>query len=131
MATRTQHVFRISPRRAQFKRAPKLLRHRAQLLRRKSLLKEVRSRNKSVHRIIVGLVVSLYISIVLGIHPVPLKLQRIFFFRVFVKALQVGEQFKRSQTEDEPIRFCSHCSNQVKSTRAVFFHLSQLSRKRA
>ena len=57
--------------------------------------------------------------------------ENLFFFRVFVKASQVDERFKRSQKEDQPIRFCSHCSNQVKSTRAVFFNLSQLSRKRA
>ena len=45
---------------------------------RQSLLKEVRSQNKSAHRIIVGYVGAGYTSIVLGNHPIPvLKLQRI------------------------------------------------------
>ena len=48
------------------------------LQRRKSWLKEVRSRNKFAHRIIVGYVGAGYTSIVLGNHPVPVKLQRIF-----------------------------------------------------
>ena len=48
------------------------------LQRRKSRLKDVRSQNKSAHRIIVGFVGARYMSIVLGNHPIPvLKLQRI------------------------------------------------------
>ena len=53
--------------------------------------------------LIVGHVGALYTSMVLCNYPVPLKLQRIFFF---------------SQTEDQSSRVCSHCSNQVRSTRA-------------
>ena len=49
------------------------------LLRRKSRLKEVQSRNKSAHRIIVGHVGALYTSIVVGNLSVPINLQRIFF----------------------------------------------------
>ena len=52
------------------------------LQRRKSWLKEVRSRNKFAHRIIVGYVGAGYTSIVLGNHPVPVKLQRIFLLRL-------------------------------------------------
>ena len=46
---------------------------------KKSRLKEVRSRNKSAHQIIVGYVGAVYTSILLGNHPVPVKLQRVFF----------------------------------------------------
>ena len=50
------------------------------LQRRKSRLKEVRSQNKSAHRIIIGFVGAGYMSIVLGNHPIPvLKLKRIRF----------------------------------------------------
>ena len=52
------------------------------LQRRKSWLKEVRSRNKFAHWIIVGYVGAGYTSIVLGNHPVPVKLQRIFSLRL-------------------------------------------------
>ena len=52
------------------------------LQRRKSRLKEVRSQNKFAHRIIVGYVGAGYTSIVLGNHPVPVKLQRIFLLRL-------------------------------------------------
>ena len=52
------------------------------LQRRKSRLKEVRSQNKFAHRIIVGYVGAGYTSIVLGNHPVPVKLQRIFLWRL-------------------------------------------------
>ena len=52
------------------------------LQRRKSRLKEVRSQNKFAHRIIVGYVGAGYTSIVLGNHPVPVKLQRIFSLRL-------------------------------------------------
>ena len=52
------------------------------LERRKSRLKEVRSQNKFAHRIIVGYVGAGYTSIVLGNHPVPVKLQRIFLLRL-------------------------------------------------
>ena len=52
------------------------------LQRRKSRLKEVRSQNKFAHRIIVGCVGAGYTSIVLGNHPVPVKLQRIFLLRL-------------------------------------------------
>ena len=52
------------------------------LQRQKSRLKEVRSQNKFAHRIIVGYVGSGYTSIVLGNHPVPVKLQRIFSLRL-------------------------------------------------
>ena len=48
----------------------------------KSRLKEVRSQNKFAHRIIVGYVGAGYTSIVLGNHPVPVKLQRIFLLRL-------------------------------------------------
>ena len=53
----------------------------------------------------------------LGNHPIPVELQRIFFFslRVFVKAY-VGEMwlgFTVSQTEDQLSRNFSPCSNQV------------------
>ena len=41
--------------------------------RQKSRLKEVRSRNKSAHQIIVGYVGAVYTSILLGNHPVPPK----------------------------------------------------------
>ena len=44
----------------------------------KSWLKEVRSQNKSAHRIIVGYVGAPHMSIVLSNLPVPVKLQRIF-----------------------------------------------------
>ena len=52
------------------------------LQRQKSWLKEVRSQNKFAHRIIVGYVGAGYTSIVLGNHPVPVKLQRIFLLRL-------------------------------------------------
>ena len=52
------------------------------LQRRKSLLKEVRSQNKSGHLITVGYVGDGYTSIVLCNDPVPLKLQRIFLLRL-------------------------------------------------
>ena len=52
------------------------------LQRRKSRLKEVRSQNKFAQRIIVGYVGAGYTSIVLGNHPVPVKLQRIFLLRL-------------------------------------------------
>ena len=52
------------------------------LQRQKSRLKEVRSQNKFAHRIIVGYVGAGYTSIVLGNHPVPVKLQRIFLLRL-------------------------------------------------
>ena len=52
------------------------------LQRRKSLLKEVRSQNKSAHLITVGYVGDGYTSIVLCNDPVPLKLQRIFLLRL-------------------------------------------------
>ena len=52
------------------------------LQRRKSRLKEVRSQNKFAHRIIVGYVGAGYTSIVLGNHPVPVMLQRIFSLRL-------------------------------------------------
>ena len=52
------------------------------LQRRKRRLKEVRSQNKFAHRIIVGYVGAGYTSIVLGNHPVPVKLQRIFSLRL-------------------------------------------------
>ena len=68
------------------------------LQRRKSRL-EVRIRNKSVHPIIVGYLGAVYSSIVLGNHPVPVKLwklRRIFLLRVFVEVLQN----ESSQTED-------------------------------
>ena len=52
------------------------------LQRQKSGLKEVRSQNKFAHRIIVGYVGAGYTSIVLGNHPVPVKLQRIFLLRL-------------------------------------------------
>ena len=52
------------------------------LQRQKSRLKEVRSQNKFAHRIIVGCVGAGYTSIVLGNHPVPVKLQRIFLLRL-------------------------------------------------
>ena len=53
-----------------------------------TILEEVRSRNKSVHPIIVGYLGTVYTSIVLGNHPVSVKLERIFLLRVFVKVLQ-------------------------------------------
>ena len=52
------------------------------LQRQKSRLKEVRSQNKFAHCIIVGYVGAGYTSIVLGNHPVPVKLQRIFLLRL-------------------------------------------------
>ena len=52
------------------------------LQRRKSRLKEVRSQSKFAQRIIVGYVGAGYTSIVLGNHPVPVKLQRIFLLRL-------------------------------------------------
>ena len=52
------------------------------LQRQKSRLKQVRSQNKFAHRIIVGYVGAGYTSIVLGNHPVPVKLQRIFLLRL-------------------------------------------------
>ena len=52
------------------------------LQRQKKRLKEVRSQNKFAHRIIVGYVGAGYTSIVLGNHPVPVKLQRIFLLRL-------------------------------------------------
>ena len=52
------------------------------LQRRKSLLKEVRSQNKSALLITVGYVGDGYTSIVLGNDLVPLKLQRIFLLRL-------------------------------------------------
>ena len=52
------------------------------LQRQKSRLKEVRSQNKFAHRIIAGYVGAGYTSIVLGNHPVPVKLQRIFLLRL-------------------------------------------------
>ena len=58
------------------------------LQRRKSRLEEVRSRKKSAHRIIVGYLGAVYTSIVLGNHPVSVKLQKIFLLRVFVKVLR-------------------------------------------
>ena len=58
----------------------------------KSRLKEVRSRNKSAHRIIVGYLGAVYTSIVLGNHPVPPPASRV----------------------------CSPCSNKVRSTWAKF-----------
>ena len=80
----------------------------------KSRLKEVQSRNKSAHRIIVGYLGAVYTSIVLGNHPVPViygELQRIVFFfllRVFVKVLRNEKladdlkdlDFSVSQTKD-------------------------------
>ena len=52
------------------------------LQRQKCRLKQVRSQNKFAHRIIVGYVGAGYTSIVLGNHPVPVKLQRIFLLRL-------------------------------------------------
>ena len=53
------------------------------LERRKSRLKEVQNQNKFAHRIIVGYVCAGYTSIVImGNHPVPVKLQRIFLLRL-------------------------------------------------
>ena len=52
------------------------------LQRRKSLLEEVRSQNKSAHLITVGYVGAGYTSIVLGNDRVPLKLQRIVLLRL-------------------------------------------------
>ena len=52
------------------------------LQRQKCRLKQVRSQNKFAHRIIVGYVGAGYTSIVLGNHPVPVKLQRIFSLRL-------------------------------------------------
>ena len=52
------------------------------LHRRKSRLKEVRSQNKFAHRIIVGYLGAGYTSIVLGNHPIPVKVQRIFLLRL-------------------------------------------------
>ena len=55
------------------------------------------------------------------------KLTENLFFRVFVKVSQ-NERWRTikrfgftvSQTEDQSSRDCSHCSNQVRSTRAGF-----------
>ena len=52
------------------------------LQRRKIRLKEVRSQNKFAHRIIVGYLGAGYTSLVLGNHPVPVKVQRIFLLRL-------------------------------------------------
>ena len=45
----------------------------------KKLAKRVLRPKKSAHLIIVGYVGALYTAVVLGNHPVPVKLQRIFF----------------------------------------------------
>ena len=79
----------------------------------KSQLKEVRSRNKSAHRIIVGYLGAVYTSIVLGSHPVPVKLrgatENCFFFiesvRQNVTKRKLADDlrdldFTVSQTED-------------------------------
>ena len=71
---------------------------------------------------------ALYTSIVLGNNPVPVKLQRIFFFeslRQGVTKRNVVDDlrdlgFTVSQTEDQSSRVSSPCSNQVISTRAGF-----------
>ena len=52
----------------------------------KSRLKEVRSRNKSAHRIIVGYLGAVYTSIVLGNHPVPPR--QVGFVRLAVIRLE-------------------------------------------
>ena len=93
-------------------------------------LKEVRSRNKSAHPIIVGYVGALYTSIVLGNHPVPVKqTENLFFFESHVRQdvtkrkLADGLRdlgFTVSQTEDQSSRVCSPRGNQVRSTLAGF-----------
>ena len=87
------------------------------LQRRKSRLKEVRSQNKSAHRIIVGCVGAPCTLIVLSNVPVPvpIKLQRIFLLRLCEGSLK-----RSSQTEDQSHRVCSPCSNKVRSTQAEF-----------
>ena len=90
------------------------------LQRRKSRL-EVRIRNKSVYPIIVGYLGAVYSSIVLGNHPVPVKLwklRRIFLLRVFVKCCKtkVRKQKIYSQVGFE----CSPCTNKVRSAWAGF-----------
>ena len=95
------------------------------LQRRKSRLKEVRSQNKFAHRIIVGYVGAGYTSIVLGNHPVPVKLQRIVFNietsrRCYITKVEKDLDLTVSQTEDQSSRVCSPCSNKVRSTWAEF-----------
>ena len=72
---------------------------------------------------------SLNTSIVLGNYPIPVKLQRIFFERIRQGVLNTKRKladdlrdldFTLSQTEDQSSRVCSHCSNQVRGTRAGF-----------
>ena len=102
------------------------------LLYRPSFNRLLRSRYKSAQRIIVGYVGALYTSIVLGNHPVLVKLQRTFFESVHVRQgvtkRNVADDlrdlgFTVSQTEDESSRVCSPCSNQVISTRLDFLLL--------
>ena len=93
------------------------------LQRRKSLLKEVRSQNKSAHLITVGYVGDGYTSIVLGNDPVPLKLQRIFLLRLCEGVLG----FTVSPTEDQSSRVCSLYSKKVRSTWAELFSVIKIS----
>ena len=86
------------------------------LLRRKNRQKDVRSWNKSAHRIIVGYLGALYTATVLGNHPVPLKLQRIFFW----ESRQGVSQGVSVWSEDQSSRVYSPCSNQVRGTQAGF-----------
>ena len=59
-------------------------------------------------------------SIVLGNHPVSVKLQRIFLLRlregVTKKKVEKDLNLTVSQTEDQSSRICSLCSNKVRST---------------
>ena len=51
-------------------------------LRQKKPAKRGPKPKQTAHQIIVGYVGAVYTSILLGNHPVPVKLQRIFFFWV-------------------------------------------------
>ena len=84
--------------------------------------------NKSADRIIVGYVGALYTSIVLGNHPVSVKLTQNLFFEsihqgVTKRKLVDGLRdlgLTVSQAEDQSSRVCSPRSNQVRSTQAGF-----------
>ena len=52
--------------------------------------------------------------------------ENLFFLECSSRRYKLADDFRDlgftvSQTEDQASRFCSHCSNQVRSTRAVFF----------
>ena len=97
----------------------------------KKLAKRVPRPKKSAHLIIVGYVGALYTARVLGNHPIPVKLQRIFFESVCEgvtkrKILVLPFRNRRSVNAS---RVCLPCINHVRSTWAGFFLLKPAFKK--